>query len=71
MTERSGHHVTEITGRDVVKSEDSFLRPIRRTMEETSAGLKLFSDFREDADERAAGRTGESRGNNDFAKEMR
>lgn len=40
-------------------------------VEETAACLKVVGDFLEDADERAAGRTGESRGNNDFAKEMR
>ena len=40
-------------------------------VEESAACLKVVGDFLEDADERAAGRTGESRGNNDFAKEMR
>jgi L-proline amide hydrolase len=40
-------------------------------VEETAACLKVVGDFLEDADERATGRTGETRANNDFAKEMR
>ncbi len=39
-------------------------------VEETAACLKVVGDFLEDADERATGRTGKTRANNDFAKEM-
>jgi hypothetical protein len=40
-------------------------------MEETAACLKVVGDFREDADERATGRTGKARAMMSSQKEMR